>query len=149
MRTAFLIFLLLPLAAAADSLTEDFCLQARSEAARLHADLPIYKDEGTVWIGVTASMLDGFCHVRHEYLIRSEVVVRRVAQSRSDITPRMVNGWLATDEARDTIRGLLRKRLKQDMSDMLVIPYVVFIARVQTSGPLQPFNVEIRTGQAL
>jgi len=32
---------------------------------------------------------------------------------------------------------------------MLMIPGVVYIARVQTSGPLQPFNVEIRTGTAL
>lgn len=135
--------------ASAESLTEDFCLQARSEAARLQADLPIHKDEGTVWIGVTASLLEGTCHVRHEYLVRSEVVAHMVVQSRDDVTVEMVDGWLATDEARDKIQETLRKKLRQDMVEMLVVPDVVFIARVQTSGALQPFNVQIRTGEAL
>jgi len=149
MRLAAFLILLLPLVASAESLTETFCEKSKANAAELLPQLPIHKDAATIWIGFSAAMLDGKCHVRHEYLVRSEKVVRMTVEgSGQDVTPAMVEGWLRTGEARDKVKARMRDKLRQDLADMLMVPGVVFIARVHTSGPLQPFNVEIRTGTA-
>ena len=150
MRSAIIYLLLLPAVAFSDAATEVFCQETSQIAAEMQSQLPIHKDAGTIWIGFSAALLDGTCHVRHEYLVRSEVVADMVVKgSGQDVTHEMVDGWLLTDEARDSVRATMREKLRKDLSDMLMIPGVVYIARVQTSGPLQPFNVEIRTGTAL
>lgn len=149
MRLALFFCLLIPWSLSAEPLTQAFCTKMKANAAELQAQLPIHKDAGTVWIGVSAAMLDGTCHVRHEYLVRSEVVADMVVQGSQDVTHEMVDDWLTTDEARNSVQEKMRQKLREDLADMLVIPNVVYIARVQTSGPLQPFNVEIRTGTAL
>lgn len=150
MRFVLLVCLLLPWAASAESLTEIFCAKTKDNAAEILPQLPIHKDVATIWIGFSAVLLDGTCHVRHEYLVRSELVVdMTVEESGQDVTHEMVEGWLKSDEARDKVRSTMERRLRSDLADMLVIPNVVYVARVQTSGPLQPFNVEIRTGTAM
>ncbi|MBB20247.1 MAG: hypothetical protein CMP20_12410 [Rickettsiales bacterium] len=149
MRFVFLLCLLLPWVASAESLTETFCEKSKANAAEILPQLPIHKDAATIWLGYSAVMLDGTCHVRHEYLVRSEKVVDMTVKNSEGVTHEMVEGYLQSDEAREKVKAKMQEKLRQDLADMLVIPNVVYIARVQTSGPLQPFNVEIRTGTAM
>jgi hypothetical protein len=149
MRLAAFLFLFLPLSASAESLTETFCEKSKANAAELLPQLPIHKDVATIWIGYSAVMLRNRCHVRHEYFVRSDIVAgMTVEESGADITREMVDAWLGTDEARDKVKSMMERKLRQDLADMLMVPGVVFIAIVHTYGPLQPFNVEIRTGTA-